>query len=514
MGSSKKTDAIRILYVEDNKHDQVAFKRVFKASNIPCAITCFEEGGKVIEVLGQGDECAFDIVVSDHGLPGMSGLELCKTLLDRKIPIPVVLLTGIGTEDIALEALKSGIDDYIVKGPSHRFELLPSAIKEVLQRHEEKKARIKAEEQLRRYEHIVSNSTDMQALLNCHYVYLAANPAYLQSMGMTADDLIGRTADEMFGEAYFGKEIKPEIDRCLSGEDVRYQHWIEFPVNARKYMDIAYSPYRGLNKEVLGFVVTARDITEQKRLETERENLIVDLETKNAEMERFTYTVSHDLKSPLITIGGYIHLIKKALSEGEMATVESDLYRVSDAVETMDQLLTDLLSLSSIGYASTPPQTLPLTQVAEEALSMVKGLLKDTDIQVRIEPNLPIATGDPIRVREIFTNLIENAVKFMGDQRAPLIKVGMRRNQGEAIICVTDNGIGIDPRYLENIFGLFNRLDKAIDGTGVGLALVRRIVEVHGGRIWVESEGDGQGSTFCFTLNEQKPLKQEAEGSY
>ena len=115
-------------------------------------------------------------------------------------------------------------------------------------------------------------------------------------------------------------------------------------------------------------------------------------------------------------------------------------------------------------------------------------------------PELPVVLGDRVRLTEVFQNLIANAVKYMGDQTNPRIEIGSRSDEAEVVCFVRDNGMGIDPRYHEKVFGLFERLDASNEGTGIGLALVKRIIEVHGGRVWVESEGRGQGSTFLFTL--------------
>ncbi len=136
---------------------------------------------------------------------------------------------------------------------------------------------------------------------------------------------------------------------------------------------------------------------------------------------------------------------------------------------------------------------------------MVAGQIAERGAEVEIEPDLPVVYGDRSRLLEVFQNLVDNAVKFMGDQPAPRIEIGSRTAPGvgaggEAVLYVRDNGRGIDPRYHAKIFGLFERLDIGTEGTGIGLALVQRIVELHGGRIWVESEGTGRGSTFYFTL--------------
>ena len=135
---------------------------------------------------------------------------------------------------------------------------------------------------------------------------------------------------------------------------------------------------------------------------------------------------------------------------------------------------------------------------------MVSGTIEKSRAKVHVEPQLPTVHGDRPRLMEVAQNLIDNAAKHMGNQPYPTIKIGARENGDETIFYVKDNGVGIEPRYQERIFGLFDKLDPKSDGSGIGLAIVKRIVEVHGGRIWVESRGAGHGSTFYFTLAPQK----------
>lgn len=243
-----------------------------------------------------------------------------------------------------------------------------------------------------------------------------------------------------------------------------------------------------------------RNISERKQAEREREALITELEFKNAELERFTYTVSHDLKSPLITIQGFLGYLEPAALEGNIEQLRSDMGRIRGAVEKMERLLDELLELSRIGRLVNAPEAVPLEALAREAVETAQGILDQHNVVVEIAPDLPTAYGDRVRLREVFENLVHNAAKFMGNQAAPRIVIGTRQD-GEGCVCyVQDNGIGIDPQYAERVFGLFNKLDPKTEGTGIGLTITRRIIEVHGGRIWVESAGEGQGSTFCFTL--------------
>jgi len=237
------------------------------------------------------------------------------------------------------------------------------------------------------------------------------------------------------------------------------------------------------------------EIAERKQAEAE-------LEAKNAELERFTYTVSHDLKAPLVTIKGFLGLLKQDALAGNIDRMKHDIARIGGAADKMARLLGELLELSRIGRLMNPPEDVDLTALAGEATSLVAIQIAARGVTVEIAPEMPVVQGDRVRLLEVYQNLIDNAVKFMGDQATPRIEVGAQQRDGEVFCYVRDNGIGIDPKYHENVFGLFNRLDADAEGTGIGLALVRRIVEVHGGRIWVESEGEGAGCTFCFSLPE------------
>lgn len=242
------------------------------------------------------------------------------------------------------------------------------------------------------------------------------------------------------------------------------------------------------------------DITDRKRAEAEREDLIAELEARNTELERFTYTVSHDLKSPLITIKGYIGMLAEDLHAGNTENVEEDIRRIANSADTMADLLRELLELSRIGRIVNPPTNVRVDDLAREAVEIVGGPISERGVQIQVEKGLPIAYGDRQRLLEVFQNLIENAVKYMGEQAEPTIRIGAELSESMVLVHIEDNGIGIEPRYHERIFGLFDQLNVASEGTGIGLALVKRIVEIHGGRVWVESEGNGSGAKFCFTI--------------
>jgi PAS domain S-box-containing protein len=236
----------------------------------------------------------------------------------------------------------------------------------------------------------------------------------------------------------------------------------------------------------------------------QRQNLIEELEAKNAELERFTYTVSHDLKSPLVTISGFLGYLEKDFVSGNVENIKSSITRITIAVQKMKTLLDDLLELSRIGRVINAPEAVNFSEIVGEALERVQGRLDQNKIRVNVQKRLPIVHGDRVRLIEVMQNLVENAAKFTGASEQPSIEIGSKGidRQGKVILFVQDNGIGIQPQFQERIFGLFNKLDQNVEGTGIGLALVKRIIEVHGGKIWVESEPD-RGATFYFTLTSQ-----------
>lgn len=256
-----------------------------------------------------------------------------------------------------------------------------------------------------------------------------------------------------------------------------------------------------------GALVFMVDTSDRRAAEYQRETLIRELEQKNAELERFTYTVSHDLKSPLITIKGFLGLLREDAVSADTVQLEHDIRRISAATDKMQVLLEDLLTLSRIGRVINPPERVSFGIIAEEAREVLAGVIAEHHVSVTIAPGLPDVLVDHARIREALTNLLENAVKFRGNQIKPSVEIGVMDREGETLFFVTDNGIGIESLDLSRIFGLFEKLEPRSEGTGIGLAIVRRIIEVHGGRIWAESAGRGQGTTFFFTL----PLAGDAE---
>ncbi len=364
---------------------------------------------------------------------------------------------------------------------------------DITESREAKKALLESEE---RYRQLLNLAPVSIAVIDTTGDFLYVNEATVRMLGgETFDDILGRSMYEFVekGEREDAAErmdlIRKEIPTGLVERRL-----VRFDGEERCVQVLAH-PITFKGKRAAQSVSV--DITEQKRAEAERERFVQELERKNAELERFTYTVSHDLKSPLVTIKGFLRLLREDIAENDIQKVEQDLGHIERASDQMFRLLDELLDLSSIGRILNPPLDVSLEDLIRDALSLVtlpEGLIP------QVQSNLPMIRGDRIRILEVIQNLIENAVKFMDDTPDPSLSISAQHEQNEVILCVRDNGIGIDPRYHEKIFGLFERLNSQTEGSGVGLALVKRIVEVHGGRVWVESEGRGTGSAFFVTF--------------
>jgi len=310
--------------------------------------------------------------------------------------------------------------------------------------------------------------------------------------------LMGTGFDELFP----GESRTVAIDRATTtlkeGGTTSFEAQMELPGGPVLWYSVHLGPIR-VDEDIVGASLLCIDITERRRARHEREALIRELGLRNSELERYTYTASHELKTPLITIRSFAGLVEREAAALKSDRIQAHATRIANAASRMNERLGALLTLARLGRIADPTQTLSLTVLANEAVDLCAGALTFGGVAVKVQAGMPEVRVDRVRFVEVFQNLIENAIKFTRNQGAATIEIGMRGEGGERTFFVKDNGIGIAPRFHEKVFGLFDKLDPKSDGSGVGLAVVRRIVEVHGGRIWIESEGPGHGTTFCFT---------------
>ncbi|WP_190288041.1 PAS domain S-box protein [Marichromatium sp. AB32] len=337
-----------------------------------------------------------------------------------------------------------------------------------------------------RFRSVVSNTPVMIFEFDADGVFRLCEGSGLESLGLEPGALVGQSVAGFLGA---DSGVETHIARAIGGDKVQFTAAL-----GRQVFETYFNPVRDPGTDSgVSVIGVAVDVTER----TERE---AELRQRTDELTRFTYTVSHDLKSPLVTIRTFLGFLERDIAAGDEARIAKDLGFVRKASERMTRLLDELLELSRIGRLVNDPTEFSLREVVDEVLELVAGRIVERGVEVTVSDAPAWILGDRPRLTEVFLNLIDNAVKFMGDQSAPRIEIGLERLDDALVVVVADNGKGIDPRHLHKVFGLFERLDLEGDGTGIGLALVQRIVEVHGGRIWAESPGPGQGARFCFTL--------------
>ncbi len=352
---------------------------------------------------------------------------------------------------------------------------------------------------------IVNNSLDAIITIDENDAIITWNPMAESIFGYPRKEALGKKLSEIIlppqKRTIEGKIFKDLAIKMEEGEHLhnRPTEITAFRCDGYEFaVELLVSPVSIGETQI--FICNIRDITERKRADKEKEDLIKELETKNTELEKFTYTVSHDLKSPLVTISGFSSILDLDILKGDTERAKRDTMHIRDAAGKMQTLLDDLLELSRVGRMFNPPEDVPLKEIVQEAISLVAGQIEQKGVRIEVLPDLPVIFADRRRLLEVFQNLIDNAVKFMDNEKEPLIEIGAWKDDEETLCYVRDNGMGIEPQYQEKIFELFERLDQRIEGTGIGLALIKKIIEVHGGTIWVESKGPGKGSSFNFTL--------------
>lgn len=250
--------------------------------------------------------------------------------------------------------------------------------------------------------------------------------------------------------------------------------------------------------------------TELQKKIKETKKASAQLEDRNAELERFVYTVSHELQAPLVTIKGFVGLLGKDLENNDILQAEQDLNRIDNAAGTMATQLNDLLEWSRKGNSIGELSTINLNQLTQHALELHRGQIEEKKINVTVN-QMPEAQGNASRIKELLSNLIENSIKFLGDQNPPCLEIGAVETDGEIQCYVRDNAIGIKPKYHHKVFGLFERLESDTEGTGIGLAIVKRNIESHGGKVWIDSKGDNTGCTIYFSLPAATAIDQPGE---
>lgn len=325
------------------------------------------------------------------------------------------------------------------------------------------------------------------------------NPSFERLTGFTKDEVLGKTPSILKSGKLPNKFYKNMWEILDSGNIFRGTF-----INRKKNQEIYYdektiTPLKNSKGEITHYVATGYDITNRILSEQKLKSTLKELKRSNRDLEEFAYIVSHDLQGPLHVINGYTQLLLKKFSNNE----ESQEFRFTDyilkEVNWMSSLIKALLVYSRIGTDSQKLKLTNFNQVLTQAKDNLKTIIEENQANITND-ELPIVNINEIQMVQLMQNLISNAIKFRKDV-PPHIHIGVKENEADWIFSVKDNGIGIEEKNLKRIFQIFERIksDKEVSGTGIGLAVCKKIVERHNGKIWIESE-ENKGSTFYFSL--------------
>ncbi|HLW85683.1 MAG TPA: ATP-binding protein [Candidatus Sulfotelmatobacter sp.] len=443
-----------------------------------------------------------DVVLADYSLPQWSGMEGLEILAREGLNVPLILVSGMLGEETAVECIKQGATDYVLKRALAR---LPVAIRRALREAESGEQRKLAEELFRR---AVEAAPSGILMADESGKIVLANAQAAKLFGYQSEEMAGQSIEMLVPERFRGPHREhravysqaPAERRLGHGRDLcgLRQDGTEFPA------EIGLNPVQtARGTETL---VSVMDITARKEAERAAAAYTRELQRSNAELEQFAYIAAHDLQEPLRMVASYCELLGERYRDKLDEKGEKFIGYAIDGAKRMQLLLNDLLEYSRVGTRAKPLQPTD----AEAVLTVVlRGLQKAVEANqaVIVRRHLPSIQADEVQLGQVFQNLIGNALKFHGE-RAPRIQVSAEVVEKMVRFAVSDNGIGMEKESSGRIFQMFQRLHsrEEYEGSGIGLAIAKKIVERHGGTIWFESV-PGEGTTFYFTMLAAAPAE-------
>jgi len=357
-----------------------------------------------------------------------------------------------------------------------------------------------------RYRNTLDHLMEGCQIIGFNYEYLYINPIAAQQGKKTLKEYIGHTMVEIY-PGIESTEMFSHLSSCMEKrKHYRIQNEFTFPDGSKGWFNLNMEPVPE------GVFILSEDITQEKLMSEElkkhREHLeqLVEertsqLEAANKELEAFSYSVSHDLRAPLRHITGFIQLLQKDIGSSLNEKNLKYLGYIMDSAKKMGLLIDDLLTFSRMGRIEMNPDRVNLNDMVKKVIEELNSETKDRKIEWVIH-DLPVVLCDGSMLHQVYVNLIANAVKFTRKKENATIEVGIKSERGRNVFYVRDNGVGFDTKYIDKLFGVFQRLhsESEFEGTGIGLANVKRIIHRHGGQVWAEG-AENQGATFYFSLN-------------
>ena len=474
---------LRVLVLDDNPHDrQLTLRELHKEFPDVEAIEPLDDA----EFRAALEGAAFDIVVTDFNLKWSNGVDIVRAVKAARPHCPVIMFTATGTQEVAVEAMKAGLDDYVIKSPKH-YVRLAVAVRSCLDRAEIRLRALRSETRLH----------TLLERLNVGVLRMTVE-GNVVDVNRTCNALLERFAGQTEGFNALLGAVRQELPRLLKRNDPAERE-VELRACDGESVCVYLSLLRvGVNGHD-AVDVLVEDVTKMRR-STERN---AELEQANRALEAFAYTVTHDLRAPLRNLQGYVRALVEDCSLGLGDACRGYVRAIEQIAVNMDGMIADVLEFSRLARTDLPTQRLELWPALDEALALLNSTIesKTAKLDLMLGPGLTVMAHQQTLV-QVLTNLLSNALKFVAEGTPPEVRIrSERRNSGRVRLWVEDEGIGIDPAQHARIFEVFQRLhgEEKYPGTGIGLALVKKGVERMGGQVGVES-APGQGSRFWIEL--------------
>lgn len=463
----------KVLLIEDDKLDQMAFERSVKEGHYPYD---YEIAGSIAAARKILSEKKFDIIITDYQLRDGVSMEI----LNLNLPMPIIMTTGTGDEETAVKAMKAGACDYLIKDPDRNYlKILPTTVELALKRWQN-------ERQIALLSHAMRSVSDSVFITDSAGKIIFVNQAFCDTYGYSEEEILGKPSKLLWEE---------------SAVDTFHQkkNGVSFPV---LFSSSSVKEDAGQDTAIVSI---SRDMTEFRKAEKillQKTEELARSRTELEQMQLFAFAATHDLQEPLHKIITFIDLLKHKSASQLDDHGKDVLERVADGAERMRSMMEQLRDLARVSTSERVFGRVDLNQILKEVMDDLKARITETQAQIEAD-NLPVIEADAFQIRQLFLNLLSNALKFCIPGQAPRISIKSQTvSQGDrefVQMTVTDQGIGFDEKYRDRLFKPFQRLHtrQEYPGSGIGLAICNRIVSHHGGNITFQSIPN-KGTSFII----------------
>jgi PAS domain S-box-containing protein len=483
-------DRLRVLLVDSDPNDRALAALVLRQELAELEI---EEAGDAMVLADRLPRGGYAAVVTEYRLAWGNGLQVLESVKSLDPDCPVVLFASAGSEAVAAEGVRRGLAAYLVKGSAGYLEL-PSTVLRVVERSAALRA---CREASASYQRLTEELALGTFVAGSDGRLSRASPAMARILGYEKPELVlGQSLADFLSDETLQAQLLASMARGRQLRDL--EAGVRRPGGDLAWVSLTAWPVVDTAAGAIRYEGAVQDISGRRQTERELSERAAVLGRSNEELQQFAYVISHDLQEPLQLIARYARLLA---NHGTIAADEDAnryLAHLLQCTDLMQAMINDVLAYARVDTQAKPFAPVDFAEVVTKAMANLGASVDESGGQLSWE-RLPVLAADGAQMVQLFQNLIGNAVKFRRGK--PQVRIFAVEEAKRCTFAVADNGIGIAQEHLERIFGMFQRLHTAAEypGTGIGLAICKRIVERHGGRIWAVSE-PGQGSTFCFTI--------------